>query len=42
MAKYGYCRVSTIDQDLSTQVDALKAYGCETIRQEKKSGTSCS
>jgi len=40
MAKYGYCRVSTIDQDLSTQIDALKAYGCETIRQEKKSGTS--
>jgi DNA invertase Pin-like site-specific DNA recombinase len=38
--KYGYARVSTTDQDLTIQVEALKAAGCETIRQEKVSGTS--
>ena len=38
--KYGYARVSTTDQDLIVQIDALKAVGCKTIRQEKVSGTS--
>ena len=38
--KYGYARVSTTDQDLTIQVEALNAAGCETIRQEKVSGTS--
>ena len=38
--KYGYARVSTTDQDLTIQIEALKAVGCETIRQEKVSGTS--
>ena len=38
--KYGYARVSTTDQDLTIQIDALNAVGCETIRQEKVSGTS--
>jgi DNA invertase Pin-like site-specific DNA recombinase len=38
--KYGYARVSTTDQDLTIQIDALTAVGCETIRQEKVSGTS--
>ena len=38
--KYGYARVSTTDQDLTIQIDALKKVGCETIRQEKISGTS--
>ena len=38
--KYGYARVSTTDQDFTIQIDALKSVGCETIRQEKVSGTS--
>ncbi|AWN35679.1 recombinase family protein [Methylobacterium radiodurans] len=37
---YGYARVSTTDQDLSIQEDALRAAGCEIVRAEKRSGTS--
>ena len=40
MAVYGYARVSTTDQDLSLQQEALHAAGCEVIRAEKVSGGS--
>ncbi len=37
---YGYARVSSADQDLTIQEEALRAAGCDTIRSEKISGTS--
>jgi DNA invertase Pin-like site-specific DNA recombinase len=40
MAIYGYARVSTTDQDLTIQQEALEKAGCEIIRSEKVSGTS--
>jgi DNA invertase Pin-like site-specific DNA recombinase len=36
--KLGYCRVSTTDQNLDLQIDALTKAGCERIFQEKISG----
>ena len=36
----GYARCSTADQNFDWQVDALKQYGCETIFQEKFTGTT--
>lgn len=40
MARIGYARVSTIDQDLQVQYDRLRREGCEIIRSEKVSGSS--
>ena len=37
--KIGLARVSSVGQNLDSQLIALKEYGCEKIFQEKKSGT---
>ena len=36
---YGYARVSTSDQNLDRQKDALKNYGIDVLYCEKMSGT---
>ncbi len=36
--KIGYARVSTQDQNIDLQLDALNKYDCSVIYQEKKSG----
>lgn len=38
--KIGYARVSTNDQDLSSQIEKLKTAGCEKIWEAKLSGVS--
>lgn len=40
MARIGYARVSSIDQDLEIQCAKLRAEGCEIVRSEKVSGGS--
>ena len=40
MTTYGYAHVSTTDQDLTIQIEALRKAGCEVIREEKRSGTT--
>jgi DNA invertase Pin-like site-specific DNA recombinase len=37
---YGYARVSSVEQNLELQREALRAAGCDVIREEKVSGTS--
>ena len=38
--KIGYARVSTKDQNLDLQIEALEKAGCEKIFQEKISGAT--
>jgi DNA invertase Pin-like site-specific DNA recombinase len=40
LARIGYARVSTTDQDLDIQIGRLKNAGCEIIRSETGSGPS--
>ena len=40
MALVGYARVSTLDQDHTTQLERLKEAGCDKVFSEKKSGTT--
>jgi DNA invertase Pin-like site-specific DNA recombinase len=40
VARIGYARASTIDQDIAPQVAALKAAGCDIVREEQASGSS--
>jgi DNA invertase Pin-like site-specific DNA recombinase len=40
MARYGYARVSTTEQDLAIQQEALEKAGCTLIRSEKISGST--
>lgn len=37
--KIGYARVSTQEQELALQLDALQSFGCEQIYQEKMTGS---
>ena len=38
--KVAYCRVSSVGQNIDSQIKSVKEYGCEKIFQETVSGTS--
>jgi DNA invertase Pin-like site-specific DNA recombinase len=38
MARIGYARVSTLDQDYATEEERLRAAGCDVVRAEKATG----
>lgn len=38
--KYGYARVSTVEQNLQAQIEQLEKEGCDEIFQDKFTGTS--
>jgi DNA invertase Pin-like site-specific DNA recombinase len=40
MTKIGYARTSSVEQNLDSQIIALKAVNCEIIRTEQKSGNN--
>lgn len=40
--KFGYARVSTSEQDLTPQLEALASAGCDEVLSEKASGTAVS
>jgi DNA invertase Pin-like site-specific DNA recombinase len=37
--KIGYCRVSTIEQNMTAQLDLLHQAGCQEVFKEKRSGS---
>jgi DNA invertase Pin-like site-specific DNA recombinase len=40
MTKYGYARVSTVKQELESQIQTLQNEGCNEILEEKYTGTT--